>query len=278
MANQSIINNSKLDAIVAAIVAKGGGTAPMTADQMAAAIAAIPTGGGGTDQIDKLVCMKSLPHYVCHEETTVSEIKAYAFQSITTLEDADFSGVTGAAKIKVNSGAFKGCTALKHVLWPAGSDLLLKMDAFNGCTCLGDDTNGIVSGRFSEVGSSCFTQCTHMTEFISTGGAQDAAQLPISGNAFQACRNLKTVDLSLAPKFAYTGVFSSCIALEKLIIRDTTQVGIMSSSGAFSNCTPLTGKTARIYVPDALVEDYKAATNWATYADIIYGLSELPTA
>lgn len=48
MANQSIINNSKLDAIVAAIVAKGGGTAPMTADQMAAAIAAIPAGAAGT--------------------------------------------------------------------------------------------------------------------------------------------------------------------------------------------------------------------------------------
>ena len=278
MANQSIINNSKLDAIVAAIVAKGGGTAPMTADQMAAAIAAIPTGGSVDNQIDKLVCMKSLPHYVCHEDTVVSQIKASAFHGITTLEDADFSGVTGDTKIKVNSSAFRSCTALKHVLWPAGSDMLLKMDVFNGCTYLGDDNGGVVSGRFSEVGSTCFYQCTHMTDFISTGGVQETPQLNIGGNAFQGCTRLKTVDLSLAPRFPSSGVFTSCNALETIIIRDTTQVGVMSASGAFNNCTPLTGKTAKIYVPDALVEDYKIATNWANYADIIYGLSELPTA
>ena len=33
---------------------------------------------------------------------------------------------------------------------------------------------------------------------------------------------------------------------------------------------------AIIYVPDALVNDYKAATNWSTYADRIKGISELP--
>ena len=34
--------------------------------------------------------------------------------------------------------------------------------------------------------------------------------------------------------------------------------------------------TGYIYVPDDLVDQYKVATNWATYASQIKGLSEIP--
>ena len=45
-------------------------------------------------------------------------------------------------------------------------------------------------------------------------------------------------------------------------------LGSSSISGNSSNL--------KIYVPDASVEDYKAATNWSTHASKIYPLSELP--
>lgn len=44
---------------------------------------------------------------------------------------------------------------------------------------------------------------------------------------------------------------------------------------AFLN-TSITATTGWIYVPDNLVNDYKSATNWDTYADRIVGISEYP--
>lgn len=41
----------------------------------------------------------------------------------------------------------------------------------------------------------------------------------------------------------------------------------------FTN-TLIASGTGFIYVPDALVESYKTATNWSTYADQILPLSE----
>ena len=41
MANKSIVSNTKLDALAQAIAAKGGGTLPMTVDEMTAAVGAI---------------------------------------------------------------------------------------------------------------------------------------------------------------------------------------------------------------------------------------------
>ena len=65
--------------------------------------------------------------------------------------------------------------------------------------------------------------------------------------------------------------FSNSPALTRVILRSTAKVATLSFTSAFSNTD-----NAIIYVPDALVDDYKAATNWSTYADRIKGLSELP--
>lgn len=59
----------------------------------------------------------------------------------------------------------------------------------------------------------------------------------------------------------------------------------LGNANAFSNCYHILGtvnatynpeglKDGYIYVPDALVDSYKAATNWSTYASQIRPLSE----
>lgn len=45
-----------------------------------------------------------------------------------------------------------------------------------------------------------------------------------------------------------------------------------AGANLFQSCPALTS----IYVPDASVEAYKAATNWSTYASKIKGISERP--
>lgn len=40
--------------------------------------------------------------------------------------------------------------------------------------------------------------------------------------------------------------------------------------------TPMKSGTGYIYVPAALVDSYKAATNWSTYADQIRAIEDYP--
>lgn len=63
--------------------------------------------------------------------------------------------------------------------------------------------------------------------------------------------------------------------LETLIIRHATQVAKCGSSTTF-NSTPIAEGTGYIYVPQALIEQYKVATNWATYANQFRAIEDYP--
>ena len=117
--------------------------------------------------------------------------------------------------------------------------------------------------------------------------------------AFQSCFELSQVNLdsaklisvqAFAQNFALPklrlpsvesisgGAFLNCHSLVTLIISNTSVVCSLSSTDAFTN-TPMTGhngKTGYIYVPRALVDSYKAATNWSTYASQIRAIEDYP--
>ena len=69
----------------------------------------------------------------------------------------------------------------------------------------------------------------------------------------------------------YSNAFLNCSYLSKYIFLSTTPP-TLANINAFSGINPL----CRIYVPDASVDAYKAATNWVTYANYIYPLSQKP--
>ena len=64
------------------------------------------------------------------------------------------------------------------------------------------------------------------------------------------------------------GAFSGCTSLRTFIVLASTPPSLQSDT--FNS----TNSTFFIYVPDASVDAYKAATNWSTYADRIKPLSE----
>ena len=60
--------------------------------------------------------------------------------------------------------------------------------------------------------------------------------------------------------------FYSCSNLTSIYVgTNTSTVCTLSDTGAFDDCTNLTS----IYVPANLVDSYKSATNWSSYADKI---------
>jgi hypothetical protein len=90
----------------------------------------------------------------------------------------------------------------------------------------------------------------------------------IGSSAFQNCSQLTSVSFPAATSIkAYA--FQSCSQLTKIVLGNTEQVATLSNTNAIPS-------NAVIYVPDALVNSYKAATNWSTLADRIKGMSELP--
>ena len=76
---------------------------------------------------------------------------------------------------------------------------------------------------------------------------------------------MTSVDFPLATGIeSYT--FYNCSALTALILRNTEAVRTLSATNALAK-TPIASGTGYIYVPAALLDTYKAATNWTTYAD-----------
>lgn len=57
-----------------------------------------------------------------------------------------------------------------------------------------------------------------------------------------------------------------CSKLTALVLRNPSQVVTLVSGSNFLASTPIKSGTGYIYVPSALVDSYKAATNWSTYA------------
>lgn len=91
--------------------------------------------------------------------------------------------------------------------------------------------------------------------------------------SFFDCSNLAKIDFDVLEEMKDAD-FYQCSALKAVIIRSPA-VCAMSDSKAFKS-TPIASGTGYIYVPAALVDSYKAATNWSAYADQIRAIEDYP--
>lgn len=93
----------------------------------------------------------------------------------------------------------------------------------------------------------------------------------VGKNGFAESSKLTTVDIPLIAQIE-TATFYCCKLLTKLILRNQTMVKLLSSASLAS--TAIASGTGYIYVPSALIEEYKAATNWSTYASQFRALED----
>ena len=91
--------------------------------------------------------------------------------------------------------------------------------------------------------------------------------------SFRGCSNLAKIDFDVLGEMKNAD-FHQCSALTAVIIRSPA-VCTMSDSNAFES-TPIASGTGYVYVPAALVDSYKAATNWSVYADQIRAIEDYP--
>lgn len=125
-----------------------------------------------------------------------------------------------------------------------------------------------VNNDVTLIGAYAFSQCK-LTRVVFPNVVQ------IDVGAFNTCSPLEFADFSSVNSVKGIGgtAFRYCSNFATLILRNqevARLVGINALDG-----TAIAAGTGYVYVPDNLVDSYKTATNWSTYASQIKPLSEL---
>lgn len=173
----------------------------------------------------------------------------------------------------VRQYAFRGATALTTVNLPKATSLAT--NSFYGCTKLTSVDTPLVETLSSNVFNSCSGLLNIVLPSLTSSGTY----------SFRQCYKLRTVDL---PKITNipSGLFYDCYSLRTVILRSATMCPLESTS-VFTNCFHIHGtvsnnynpngdKDCYIYVPLSLIESYKTATNWSTFADQFRAIEDYP--
>lgn len=163
-------------------------------------------------------------------------------------------------------------------------------DFVNSVDSIGDEalTGSIIDRSITEIldnyvtsiGNSAFDGCSSLTtaDFPAVTTVGDYAfngcsrlatvDLPaattVGGNAFNGCSRLTTADFPAVVSIS-AKAFYSCSKLASLVLRSEV-MATLDRTNALAY-TPITSGTGYIYVPAALVDSYKAANNWSSYAN-----------
>ena len=140
----------------------------------------------------------------------------------------------------------------------------------------------------TRIGSSAFSSCSSLVSanfplvtYVENNAFADCSTLVsvylplveiLGGSVFKGDTSLETVDFPVLNTI-WEQVFYGCTALKTVVLR-LNRVCQLKAADVFNN-TPIANGTGYIYVPDDLVEQYKAATNWSAHASQIKPISEL---
>lgn len=95
----------------------------------------------------------------------------------------------------------------------------------------------------------------------------------VPGNGFRQCTSATKANLPCCTSIAANG-FLKDTALTTVILR-SNKVCTLANVNAF-NDTPIASGTGYVYVPSALVDSYKSASSWSTYASQFRAIEDYP--
>ena len=258
MAFDKVIDSTQLDSAMSytadRIRAKTGGTDQISWDSAKGfgdAVDAIAGGGAGHSVEDAILTRSIAGAYSNDRITTVGECAFLACQALTAI---DLPNVT-----EVKRNAFESCRYLQTINLP-------KVTKFDRDVFV---NTGIQQADFplvTTIGDRCFNMATNLT----------SANLPLittlPADAFRGS-SIRTADFAAVTNINRTA-FTDCTSLETLIIR-TPSVCVISDISVALRGSKIASGTGYIYVPDNLVDSYKAATNWVALANQIKPISAL---
>lgn len=221
----------------------------------------IQTGGsGGGEELFNTFLNGEMTNFVSPKEAP--SVRPYLFYKDTVIKTADLRNAT-----YIGAEVFRDST-LEEVI-------------FN------DDFKGAVN----YIGNRAFLN-SQLTDVNSLIGFSLTSASPA---LFSNCLKLKNIYLPNVILANATQPFIDCSALEKVVIGATTigqksftncssltalvivvdKMAALNNANSFVN-TPIENGTGYIYVPKALIEEYKVATNWVAHASQFRAIEDFP--
>lgn len=181
-------------------------------------------------------------------------------ETVGTIIDRTITELINNDATKVGEYALRSCTKLETVDLPNATSV--EQYAFQGCSVLAS----VNLPSVTSISQYAFNQCIKIKEM----SLPEATT--ISSNAFRDTQYMEILDLPKLTSIPANG-FYGCRGLKALILRSNTLVTLANTS-AFTTCYRILGtknsgfnpngeKIGFFYVPKALIEDYKVATNWS---------------
>lgn len=251
----------------------------------------VPKVGGGNAEYSegsgKDTLIEALHNRVTSvEDDTLTSIRAYGLAYMTELTSVSFPNLQ-----TINSYAFYNDYNITWNGWPFPKAKTISNYAFRYCYGLTGDI--VLPSTVTSIGQYSFANCDGIETFTAPGSVTSLGTYTFNGasghvmalrechlphlgtgialnlnwgnaTAASACQHLEICDIGNAKSIA-ANTFANCYKLQTLIMRRTS-VTTCANVSAFLN-TPLRGRnslTAKVYVPKALIDSYKAASVWTT--------------
>ena len=246
-----IVSRDKLVAVADAIRAKTETNKSLTLGEMPQAIVGIKT-GGDTESFLISVAERTLTECSSDKITSVGD---YAFNKMNKITEVNLPNVES-----IGQASFQACTGIQVFDFP----------------------------KCKTIGVQCFASCNGglsfsmpLLEKVSQGSLNSMTRLvsvnlplvkTIDTQGFYFCSSLPKADFLQLDSIGQHGFNQTKMAT--LIIR-TNAVCTLAHTNAFLN-SPVVRGEGYIYVPKSLVDSYKTATNWSTYANQIRAIEDYP--
>jgi hypothetical protein len=197
----------------------------------------------------------SVPHSV----KTIGDHAFYQASKVHTL-------VLGDGLTELPKDGFGFMTSLKNITFPKNLESI-------GNYCF-RAANGLTELRLPEnlksIGMNGFWECRGLKTV-----RFPASLKAIGASAFHSNTALVKAEFDGTPETIGANCFFSCAYLSTIAFKSGKSVCALSDSNALQS-TSIAKGTGYIYVPAELVEQYKAAANWSTYASQIRAIEDYP--
>ncbi len=180
---------------------------------------------------------------------------------VKQLIDKSITSFDGSEIETIGTYAFAGCNKLTDLDFPNCTSV--EMYAFSSATAL----VSVNLPKVQLINSNTFQLCSS----LKTINIPEATTL--YSNAIRDATALEKIDLPKVGRIL-SQVFLNCTMLTTVILRSNTPC-TLGSTNSF-NGTPFANGTGYIYVPASLIDSYKTATNWSTFANQFRAIEDYP--